>query len=104
MPTPNNAASATAGHAVLELAARNPMDAVRHVAACLARRAYPLLGLACLPDPVAGTARLVVAVADDGRLPRLVTELAGLPEVLAARIGDPRAPVLAMLAGEAALA
>ena len=103
MPTPSKETAATHGRAVLELAARDPMAAVRHVAACLARRAYPLLGLACLTRED-GTGRLVVAVADDGRLPRLVAELSVLPEVSMARLGDPRSPVLAALSGEAAAA
>ncbi|EFL50098.1 conserved hypothetical protein [Solidesulfovibrio fructosivorans JJ]] len=103
MPTPIDARGPESGHAVLELAAHDPMAAVRHVAACLARRAYPLLGLACLPRPD-GTTRLVVAVTDDGRLSRLLAELAGLPEIFAARLGDPGAPILAALAGNAAMA
>jgi len=93
MPTPNESNGYETGRAVLELATRDPMAAMRHVAACLARRAYPLLGLACLPL-ADGAGRLVVAVADDGRISRLLAELAGLPEVVGARLGDPRAPAL----------
>lgn len=99
MHTPNSAPHET-GHAVLELVTRDPMAAVRHVAACLARRAYPLLGLACLPQGQ-GTGRLVVAVADDGRIARLLAELAGLPEVAGARLGDPASPAVAAFLGEA---
>ncbi len=99
MHTPNNAPHET-GRAVLELATRDPMAAVRHVAACLARRAYPLLGLACLPQEQ-GTGRLVVAVADDGRIARLLAELAGLPEVAGARLCDPASPAVAAFLGEA---
>jgi acetolactate synthase-1/3 small subunit len=94
MPTPNEATRLASGRAVLEVATRDPMAAVRHVAACLARRAYPLLGLSCVPLG-RGTGRLVVAVADDGRIGRLLAELAGLPEVSGARLCAPDAPVAA---------
>ncbi|MGE4536819.1 MAG: hypothetical protein AB7D37_07060 [Desulfovibrio sp.] len=103
MSTPIDAKSPESGRAVLELAAHDPMAALRHVAACLARRAYPLLGLACLPRSD-GTTRLVVAVTDDGRLSRLLAELAGLPEICTARLGDPGAPLLSALAEDAAMA
>lgn len=96
MPTRNETRPA-----VLELATRDPMAAVRHVTALLAKRAYTLLALACLPaSPDRG--RLVLAVADDGRTDRLAIELAGLPEVVAARRGPDRSPELAVLLGEAA--
>ncbi|MFP5259188.1 MAG: hypothetical protein ACLGQH_09205 [Acidobacteriota bacterium] len=72
--------------AVLELATGDPLAALRHVAACLARRSHPLLGLSLSPVG-AGEGKLVVAVADDGRLERLVAELRALPEILAARLG-----------------
>ena len=74
-----------APRAVLELATRDPLDALRHVAACLARRSHALLGLTCLPG-AAGEGRLVVAVADDGRLERLLAELRALPAVCGARL------------------
>lgn len=99
MQTPNEAKRTETGHAVLELATHDPMAAVRHVVACLARRAYPLLGLACLPL-ADGAGRLVVAVADDGRIGRLLAELAGLSEVVGARLGDPRSPALTAFLGE----
>lgn len=73
--------------AVLELATGEPLAALRHVAACLARRSYPLLGLTCAPG-APGHGRLVVTVADDGRLERLVAELGGLPEVASARLAE----------------
>jgi acetolactate synthase-1/3 small subunit len=85
---------------VLELVTRDAMGAVRHVAAWLARRAYPLLGLICLRDGD-GAGRLVLAVADDGRLDRLLLELARLPDVAAARRCDPMPPSLAAVMGEA---
>ncbi len=88
------------GRAVLELAAADCMGAMRHVAALLSRRAYPLLALACLAEGD-GAGRLLVAVADDGRLERLLAQAAGLPEVLSARLGDPAAPEMAPLLGEA---
>ena len=66
--------------AELELATRDALGALRHVAACLARRSHELLGLSCLPG-TDGQGRLVVAVADDGRLERLLAELRALPEV-----------------------
>ncbi|KHK02297.1 hypothetical protein NY78_2428 [Desulfovibrio sp. TomC] len=70
---------------MLELATRDPLAALRHVAACLARRSHELLGLSCEPGGAA-PGRLVVTVADDGRLDRLVMELRGLPEVCGARL------------------
>ena len=103
MSMPPDAMPARPGRAVLELATRDALAAVRHVTALLVRRAYPLLALACLPA-AGGSGRLVVAVADDGRLPRLVADLSVLPEVSMARLGDPRSPVLAALSGEAAAA
>jgi acetolactate synthase I/III small subunit len=67
---------------------------VRHVAALLAKRAYPLLALTCLPGSD-GSGRLMLTVADDGRLDRLAIELTGLPEVASARRRDTPAPGLA---------
>jgi acetolactate synthase-1/3 small subunit len=63
------------------------MDAVRHVAACLARRSHALLGLLCLPG-AEGEGRLLVALPDDGRIPRLLVELGSLPGVREARRGE----------------
>ena len=87
--------------AELELTTRDALGALRHVAACLARRSHELLGLSCLPGP-AGQGRLLVAVADDGRLERLLAELRALPEVCGARLSRaagaalvPAAPVAA---------
>lgn len=86
MPMPTSDPSRTESSlAVLELATGDPLAALRHVAACLARRSYPLLGLTCSPG-APGQGRLVVAVADDGRLERLVAELCALPEVFAAHL------------------
>lgn len=99
MPMPNSTTEHPSGRAVLELATRDPMAAVRHVAALIARRAYPLLALACLPD-AGGCGRLVVAVADDGRLKRLAIELARLPEVASARVQPSPGPELSALLGE----
>ena len=103
MPMPNETKPGQSGRAVLEVATRDPMAAVRHVAALLARRAYPLLALACLPAG-GDCGRLVLAVADDGRTERLAVELAGLPEVVAARLGPASSPELAALLGEPATA
>ena len=85
--------------AELELATRDALGALRHVAACLARRSHELLGLSCLPGP-AGQGRLLVAVTDDGRLDRLLAELRALPEISGARLSRlaalaPAAPVAA---------
>ena len=97
MPRPNDHAHDRAdGRAVLELATRDPMAAVRHVTGLLARRAYPLLAMACLPAPDGG-GRMLLAVADDGRVGRLAIELAHLPEVASARLGDAQAPALTAL-------
>jgi len=96
----NEMENAATPRAVFELATHDPMDALRHVASWLARRAYPLLGLVCLPA-AGGTGRLVVAVADDGRVDRLMVELAGLPEVADARRCGLQGPALAALMGEA---
>ena len=86
MQTPTKPSAAATARAVLELATSDPMAAMRHVAACLARRSHDLLGLLCLPGQ-GGEGRLMVALADDGRLDRLLVELAGLPEVRGARRG-----------------
>ena len=87
MPTPkSDHAWTAAASAVLELTTGEPLAALRHVAACLARRSYPLLELACTPS-AAGNGRLVVTVADDGRLERLLAELRALPEIVAACLG-----------------
>ena len=86
MPTPRNDHSPMdASRAVLELATRDPLAALRHVAACLARRSHELLGLTCEPGGAA-PGRLVLTIADDGRLERLLTELRGLPEVCGAHL------------------
>lgn len=100
MSMPPDAMPARPGRAVLELATRDALAAVRHVTALLVRRAYPLLALACLPA-AGGSGRLVVAVADDGRVPRLAVELAHLPEVSSARLEEWPLPDLAALLGEA---
>ena len=71
--------------AELELVTRDALGALRHVAACLARRSHELLDLVCRPD-ADGQGRLVLAIADDGRLERLLAELRGLPEVCGARL------------------
>lgn len=89
--------------AVLEVAARDAMAALRHVSALLVRRGYPLLALACLPA-AGGSGRLIVAVADDGRIDRLTVELAHLPEVSSARREEYPLPDLTALLGEAAAA
>ena len=78
--------SGAAAGAVLELFATDAMDAVRHVAACLARRSHALLGLLCLPG-ADGEGRLLVALPDDGRIPRLLHELGSLPGVREVRRG-----------------
>jgi len=97
MPTPNNrATSHPDGRAVLELAIGDLMAAVRHVTGLLARRACPLLAMACLPGADGG-GRMLVAVPDDGKVGRLAIELAHLPEVASARLGDAQAPVLTAL-------
>jgi len=90
-----------ASSAVLELTTGDALAALRHVAACLARRSYPLLGLACTPGS-AGGGRLVATVTDDGRLERLMAELRALPEILAVRLGRGQDAALAGLVGEAA--
>ena len=87
--------------AELELATRDALGALRHVAACLARRSHELLGLSCLPGP-AGQGRLLVAVADDGRLERLLAELRALPEISGARLSRVAGAVLAPVAPVAA--
>lgn len=80
MPRPNQAPGVGPADAVLEVVADDLLAAVRHVTACLAKRSHALLGLLCLPGQ--GTqGRLVVALADDGRIARLLAELAGLPGV-----------------------
>ena len=58
------------------------------MAALLAKRSYPLLALTCLPDDD-GCGRLLLTVADDGRVGRLTIELSGLPEVASARLREP---------------
>lgn len=100
MQTPSDPQKNAASRAVLELMTGDTMAAVRHVTAWLARRAYPMLGLVCLPG-ADGAGRLVVAVADDGRVERLMVELAGLPEVAAARLGHAPASSLALFMGGA---
>jgi len=88
MPMPNDAKRNAAGRqAVLDVATYDPMGAVRHVAALLAKRSYPLLALTCLPDDD-GCGRLLLTVADDGRVDRLTIELSGLPEVASARLRE----------------
>ena len=86
MTTPlRDFSAALAPRAELELTTGDALCALRHVVGCLARRSHELLGLSCLPGP-AGQGRLVVAVADDGRLERLLAELRALPEVSGARL------------------
>ena len=90
--------AALAPRAELELTTGDALCALRHVVGCLARRSHELLGLSCLPGS-AGQGRLVVAVADDGRLERLVAELRALPEILAARLGHGGDAALTDLSG-----
>ena len=52
--------------------------------------------MACLPG-TDGRGRMLVAVADDGKLRRLAIELAHLPEVASARLGTIKAAALAGL-------
>ena len=102
MPTPNCDRTWTdASSAVLELTTGDMLPALRHVAACLARRSYPLLELTCTPGSN-GDGRLAVTVTDDGRLERLMAELRALPEILAARLGRGQDAALAALASNAA--
>ena len=102
MSTPSRDHTRTdASPAVLELTTGDTLAALRHVAACLARRSYPLLGLACAPG-AAGNGRLVVTVTDDGRLERLLAELGSLPEVVSARLGRGQGLPLLGFSGAAA--
>ncbi|WP_428566368.1 MAG: hypothetical protein ACP59X_06175 [Solidesulfovibrio sp. DCME] len=87
MPTPSVTRPERPARTVLEVATDDCLAAARHVTACLARRAQVLHGLLCLPGP-AGGGRLVVALADDGGLPRLLAELAALPQVLRVTCGQ----------------
>lgn len=94
MPMPNkHHASPADGCTVLELAIRDILAGVRHVTGLLARRACPMLAMACLPDADGG-GRMLVAVADDGKVNRLAVELSNLPEVDSARLGEVGAPAL----------
>lgn len=92
--------AALADRVELELTTGDALCALRHVVGCLARRSHELLGLSCLPGP-AGQGRLLVAVADDGRLERLLAELRALPEVCGAqlsRVADVALPSTASVA------
>jgi|GEM_PF-1848847 len=104
MPMQTEPKTASLSRAVLELATNDPVAALRHVSAWLARRAYPLLGLVCLPMAGGDAGRLLVAVADDGRVDRLMVELSGLPEVAGARLCGLPAASLAALWQEAVAA
>ena len=86
MTTPMRDHADACPRAELELVTCDALGALRHVAACLARRSHALLDLVCRPE-ADGQGRLVLAVADDGRLERLVAELRALPEILAAHLG-----------------
>jgi acetolactate synthase-1/3 small subunit len=98
MTTPlRDFSAALAPRAELELTTGDALCALRHVVGCLARRSHELLGLSCLPGP-AGQGRLVVAVADDGRLERLLAELRALPEVCGARLSQAAGAALASAA------
>ena len=60
MPTQaDDCATSASRPAVLELATGDPLAALRHVAACLARRSHPLLGLSLAP---AGAASIRAAI------------------------------------------
>lgn len=90
MHTPNERPTARPdARATLELAVRDPMAAARHITGLLSRRAYRLLAMACLSAPDGG-GRVLLEVADDGRTDRLAIELAHLPEVASASLGQSR--------------
>lgn len=93
MPRLNQAPGARPADAVLEVAADDLLAAVRHVTACLAKRSHALLGLLCLPGQ-GSQGRLLVALADDGRIARLLAELAGLPGVDRVTRGEAAFPAL----------
>ena len=72
----------------LLLTVNNHPGVMTHVCGLLARRAYNVEAILCLPDPGGLTSRVRLQLADDGRLDQMLKQLGKLEDVLDARLDE----------------
>lgn len=72
----------------LLLVVNNHPGVMTHVCGLLARRAYNVEAILCLPDPGGLTSRVRLQLADDGRLEQMLKQLGKLEDVLDARLDE----------------
>jgi acetolactate synthase-1/3 small subunit len=66
----------------IEMWVRSHAYVLVHVAGLVARRGYRLVALTCDPPDARGRSRIVLTVADEGRVELLVSQLARLHDVV----------------------
>ena len=77
-----NTAITSTGHAVLELKVRNHPGVMSHVCGLLARRAYNMEGIICLPMADRQTSRICLLVNEENRLEQVIKQIGKLHDVL----------------------
>lgn len=76
--------AAAPGLAVLELVVNNHRGVMIHVCGLFSRRAYDVMGIACMPCR-SGCGRIWVLFAEETRLGQVIKQLSKLQDVIAVR-------------------
>jgi acetolactate synthase-1/3 small subunit len=83
---------------VLELTANHHPGVLSHVCGLLARRAYNVEGLLCLPLADGSRCRIWLLVQEDSRIPNMLKQLHKLEDVLSVHHHPTPHPVFTLLA------
>lgn len=81
----NREESRALARAVLEIDVNNHPGVMSHVVGLFSRRAFNVEGILCLPVGNGSSSRIWLLVAEDRRLPQLVSQLEKLEDVRAVR-------------------